>query len=106
MHKLCAIDGISEPGSKGFDHSPKGPVFVVRYDGQIFVYANNCPHLGVNLEWEPDRFLDKEDRLIQCCMHGALFRIEDGECLSGPCVGDSLTPVPHEIKDNTIYLFD
>ena len=104
MHKLCAVEEISEPGSKGFDSTPKGPVFVVRFDGQVFVYSNYCPHQGVNLEWEPDEFLDQEERLIQCCMHGALFRIEDGECLAGPCAGDALTAVPHTIEGGDIFL--
>ena len=36
--------------------------------------------------------------MILCATHGALFRIEDGHCLSGPCVGESLTPLPVSIE--------
>jgi nitrite reductase/ring-hydroxylating ferredoxin subunit len=32
--------------------------------------------------------------MIQCALHGALFRIEDGYCLYGPCQGASLHPLP------------
>lgn len=31
---------------------------------------------------------------LLCGTHGALFRPQDGYCVSGPCVGDSLEPVP------------
>jgi nitrite reductase/ring-hydroxylating ferredoxin subunit len=28
-----------------------------------------------------------------CHQHGALYRLNDGKCVSGPCAGESLTPV-------------
>jgi nitrite reductase/ring-hydroxylating ferredoxin subunit len=28
--------------------------------------------------------------MIQCATHGALFLIESGECVAGPCAGQSL----------------
>lgn len=57
----------------------------------MYVYKNRCPHRGVGLEWLPDQFLDSSASLIQCATHGALFLIEDGECIAGPCEGKSLT---------------
>ena len=59
----------------------------------LFGYRNRCPHTGAPMEWEPDRFLDISGTLIQCGIHGALFRIEDGYCLSGPCARQSLQAV-------------
>jgi len=47
-----------------------------------------------SLGWQPDRFLDDSASLIQCATHGALFLIENGECIAGPCAGQSLTAVP------------
>ncbi|MEE8263379.1 MAG: Rieske (2Fe-2S) protein, partial [Gammaproteobacteria bacterium] len=41
--------------------------------------------------WVPDQFLDETGNLLQCATHGALFRIEDGFCVAGPCTGASLT---------------
>ncbi|WP_148053418.1 Rieske 2Fe-2S domain-containing protein, partial [Pseudomonas fluorescens] len=52
-----------------------------------------CPHRGVGLEWHHDQFLDPSNSLIQCATHGALFLIEDGECVAGPCVGQALTAI-------------
>jgi nitrite reductase/ring-hydroxylating ferredoxin subunit len=103
MTVLCSIHDIEEGQSRGFA-SHHGPVFAVKRDGQIFVYKNECPHLGVNLEFQPNEFLDSEGALIQCSMHGALFTIEDGLCVSGPCQGDHLQTVSFSIVDDQITL--
>jgi len=42
--------------------------------------------------------------LIQCSTHGALFNIESGECLQGPCLGQSLQSIDYEIKEGNIYI--
>jgi nitrite reductase/ring-hydroxylating ferredoxin subunit len=72
--------------------------------GRAVAYENSCPHLGSPLDWVPDQFLDLEKRHILCATHGALFRISDGHCLAGPCVGKSLKPVPIRIDRGSIYL--
>ncbi|WP_372760662.1 Rieske (2Fe-2S) protein, partial [Litorivivens sp.] len=41
-----------------------------------------------------NQFLDRDDSLIQCATHGALFVVETGECVAGPCMGDCLEAVP------------
>jgi nitrite reductase/ring-hydroxylating ferredoxin subunit len=41
----------------------------------------------------PGKFLDLDGALLQCSAHGALFKIESGECIGGPCVGDHLTSI-------------
>ncbi|MHB2249836.1 Rieske (2Fe-2S) protein [Pseudomonas fitomaticsae] len=93
MKFLCAGADLVEDGSRGFDiHGKK--LFAVRRAGQAYVYLNRCPHRGVGLEWQPDQFLDPSNSLIQCATHGALFLIEDGECVAGPCAGQSLTAIP------------
>lgn len=100
---LCSIHDIEESQSKGFS-STKGPVFVVKKDNQLYVYANECPHLGVNLEFQEDEFLDQDGALIQCSTHGALFEIETGHCLTGPCQGDHLTAIDFSIVNDQIVL--
>lgn len=54
-------------------------------------YLNICPHLGIELNWLPGRFMDTDNLFIQCSTHGALFKPGDGECIAGPCQGDALT---------------
>ena len=37
--------------------------------------------------------MSDDGRYLLCHQHGALYRLVDGKCVSGPCVGESLTPV-------------
>ena len=90
------ISTIPENGSKGLtivigEHEIR--VIVVRLGDAIYCYHNACPHTGVSLDWAADQFLDTSGSLIQCATHGALFRIEDGFCISGPCAGQKLVPL-------------
>lgn len=80
------------------------PVFVVRRDGAITAYRNACPHLGIPLNWQENQFLDTEGGLIQCATHGALFLIDSGECISGPCAGDYLSPLTASEHGGQIFL--
>jgi nitrite reductase/ring-hydroxylating ferredoxin subunit len=89
MKRLCAPNELAEGQSRGFVIEDE-KLFAVRKDGQVFVYRNRCPHKGISLEWLPDQFLDTSASLIQCATHGALFLIDSGECVAGPCAGQSL----------------
>jgi nitrite reductase/ring-hydroxylating ferredoxin subunit len=89
MQFLCASAQLSEGQSLGFNLA-EHKLFVVRRDGQVYAYQNRCPHRGIPLEWQADQFLDHSHSLIQCATHGALFLIESGECVAGPCAGQSL----------------
>jgi len=67
-----------------------GGFFVRGSNGGLHAYENNCPHTGAPLNWTPDQFLTKEGLYIQCSIHGAMFKIHDGECFSGPFSGKFL----------------
>lgn len=79
-------------------------LFAVRKDDQLFLYWNRCPHLGTPLEWEENRFLDADGALIQCSTHGALFQIEDGHCLVGPCKGQYLQAIPFVLDGSNMMV--
>ena len=100
---LCQLDDIDEEGSKGFEVQGH-KLFAVKKDNLVYVYQNRCPHLGVELEWDEDVFLDQEGKLIQCSTHGALFLIEDGSCVSGPCAGDQLTSIESKMEGNAVVI--
>lgn len=105
--QLCHINDIADPGSKGFtlqQGRKERLLFIVKKDGEVFAYENQCPHTGINLEWRGDDFLDNQKAYIQCSVHGALFKIDAGNCISGPCQGESLTLVNIEI-DHAGYIF-
>ena len=102
---LCPISDIPDPGSKAFQLDNNGEnigIFVVHKDGQFHGFINRCPHTGVNLEWLEDQFLDSDQAFIQCSTHGALFEIDTGHCIHGPCAGDDLSPVSIEVINNTL----
>lgn len=100
---LCHINDITDPGAKGFKLK-KGRrerlLFVVKKEGQVFAYENECPHAGINLEWQEDDFLDVDKEHIQCSVHGALFKIENGDCMGGPCNGEGLTPALVQLDED------
>ncbi len=101
---LCALDELDDPGSKGFEPDAGAPFFIVRKDGQVFGYINSCPHYGSTLEWKDDTFLSYDKDLIQCSLHAALFRIEDGYCIDGPCTGASLKALPVRVEAGQVVL--
>lgn len=103
---LCPSSTIPDPGSKAFQLDNNGKnldIFIVQKDGQFHGFINRCPHTGVTLEWLEDQFLDSDQVFIQCATHGALFEIDSGRCVAGPCVGDHLTPIKVNVLDSMIY---
>ena len=103
MDQLCHIDEIAEGDSKGLSWGQQS-LIAIKQQGQLYLYLNRCPHRGVGLEWQPDRFLDSEGLFIQCSTHGALFRIENGHCIQGPCQGQALQPISFTIEQGIICI--
>jgi len=106
-HILCKITDIEDPGSKSFEVKIKRKtrsIFVIHKNAEFFAYYNNCPHTGANLEWQEDQFLDLDKELIQCATHDALFLIDSGECIAGPCNGQQLQAIPVSIVSGELQL--
>ena len=104
---LCTLDELQEPGSKGVSitlDSRNYDLFVVRHSGDVRAYLNSCPHTGAPLDWTPDQFLSVDNLHIQCAMHDALFRWQDGACVAGPCTGDELTALPVFVEEGQVML--
>ena len=102
---LCRLEEITDPGSKGFDLGD-GSIFVIRRGAELAGYVNSCPHTGGPLDWVEGQFLDLTREHIVCATHGALFRVGDGQCIDGPCLGDKLTAVTITLADGVVYLED
>lgn len=105
MEKLCELADIPEGQAREFHHEGT-PFFVVHRDGEYTAFVNWCPHVGVELNYEPNRFLDTEGYYIICANHGALFETQTGLCVSGPCVGGSLIPIACQAKPDGLYIGD
>lgn len=106
MRTLCAVSDIPENGAKGYpgaEGSFSG-LIAVRQGDAVFVYENACPHVGTPLDWMPDKFLSADGRHLICATHGAEFTIATGQCVSGPCQGDYLTPVKTQVRDGVVLV--
>ena len=104
---ICATAELSDPDSFGFSIEKNGEIvqgFLIKSDGQYFAYKNSCPHTGSPLDWLEHQFLDSEKVLIQCAVHDARFIIDTGECIVGPCFGQSLQKLEIEIRDEGVYI--
>ena len=105
--KICSLDELDDPGSRGFSvdvGDARVDGFLVQRDGECFAYRNQCPHTGAPLDWVEHQFLDLDGALIQCAVHDARFLIDTGECVFGPCPGESLEALPIRVEDGAVYL--
>lgn len=105
--RICHLSQLTDPASLGFsvsyeDEEVEG--FVVRRGDSVTAFINSCPHTGASLNWSPDQFLDVEGEFIQCSLHGALFRPNDGLCIRGPCVGQFLHSLPVRLEAGIIWV--
>ncbi len=106
MRHLCALTDIPDGQARAFAHDEQQSLLVVRRGLQAWAYINRCPHAGVPLEWQENRFMSLDGTQLQCSLHGALFNVHDGFCTWGPCRGRSLTPLALSIENGQIHLLD
>ncbi len=105
--RLGRLADIPDGGSAGYTIDTaegRRRLLAVRRGDRVFVYANECPHIGAPLDFEPGRFLNLERTHILCTNHGALFRIEDGACVAGPCAGRPLRRIAAIVRGGAVML--
>lgn len=107
LHLVCHSGDVPDPGCRGFeltigDKTISG--FVVHWQGEWYGYENSCPHTGASMNWQPDQFFDLANEYLVCGLHGAQFQPQNGLCIYGPCVGQSLSILPVIERDGDILL--
>ena len=105
--RVGRLDELDDPGCREFaigegDWPFRG--FVVRQGDSVYAYQNYCMHVGHPLNFKPDSFLTKDETLIICASHGAVYEIDTGLCVGGPCTGKRLRALPVEIVDGEIWV--
>lgn len=103
--RLAALDDIRDGTARNFVLQLKTGRFhgfVVRRGQQVFGYLDRCPHMGLPLAQELDNYLTSGRELILCSWHGALFDVERGRCVGGPCIGAGLLVWPVSVRDGVI----
>jgi nitrite reductase/ring-hydroxylating ferredoxin subunit len=79
------------------------PAFLIKHDGMNYAYLNQCAHIAMELDWQPEQFFDREGQLLVCASHGALYEPHTGLCISGPCHGASLKTIALRTSNQTVY---
>jgi len=107
--KLKLTELINVPQDGWSEHSVSTEngllsVIIKRVAADIVAYVNACPHQGRRLEYGKDLFLETADGLLVCPAHGATFRIPDGFCTGGPCMGQSLKKLPAVIENKYVFI--
>lgn len=91
--------------SDDHDGTPREAIVLLDDAGALRAYVNRCKHLPIPIDGGSRRFFDDDRRHLMCGTHGALFRREDGYCVSGPCRGRSLEALSVEVDEaGTIWI--
>ena len=61
--------------------------FAIRFEGTVYAYLNQCAHVPMEMDYQPNRFFDSTGQYLMCATHGAVYRPQTGECRGGPCRG-------------------
>ncbi|MDX8397775.1 MAG: Rieske 2Fe-2S domain-containing protein [Mariprofundaceae bacterium] len=72
--------------------------FAICINNKIYAYRNHCPHIGSPLDWIPNQFFSEDGQTLTCHTHGAHFKPDTGDCISGPCPR-GLYPLPIKLSD-------
>jgi nitrite reductase/ring-hydroxylating ferredoxin subunit len=102
---LCRVADIPDGGAIGV-HVPSSTggfdLILLRLGERVFAYHNECPHAGRNLDYAPGQFLVTDARII-CAVHGAMFAVDSGACVGGPC-RSGLVALPIDVVDGEVRL--
>ncbi len=108
---ICAADSIERSGAKAFSLSrvneagearPFSIVVARTHAADYFGYVNACPHQGIWLNIGEGNFFTRDRAFLKCGRHGAVFEIDTGLCVDGPCKDKSLEPLALAIVDGDV----
>jgi nitrite reductase/ring-hydroxylating ferredoxin subunit len=94
---LCEVTEIPDLGARELTFGEGNDAFrilLLRRGEAVWAYRNRCPHHSLPLNFEPDVFHTFDGEIVMCAHHTAMFRIDDGYCFDGPCLGARLDPLP------------
>lgn len=105
--RLCDLTEIAEGAATAIPLPAWGSetaVLLFRRSGRLHVYWDRCPHMGTSLRWGAKILLAPDGMHLRCASHDASFRILDGSCVRGPCVGEALETPAFRIVDGALWL--
>lgn len=97
VRERCVVVGRDAPEGR-----PCEIVVVVDAEGGLHAYRNECMHIAIPLALFAESMFHEETLL--CGTHGARYRLEDGYCFEGPCIGQSLERLPLEVEGEFVRI--
>ena len=102
---LCSLDDLAKKGTKKFVVNGN-EVLVLKSANEIHAVEPICTHLGTDLG--PGKF-NGEAKTLKCPLHGAVFDLVTGDCLSGSygCDGDTFPNIRTykiTVHDGSVYV--
>lgn len=76
--------------------------FAIRFEGQVYGYLNQCTHVPMEMDYQPNRFFDSTGHWLMCSTHGAMYRPQTGACMGGPCRG-GLVKIALTERDGVVH---
>lgn len=104
---LIALSQIADGGFAEAEAPIDGDaesLILYREGDAVRAWLNICPHAGRRLDWAPGQFLKSRDGHLVCAVHGATFELADGDCVAGPCRGESLRAIAVIVHDGKVRL--
>lgn len=108
--RVCQISDLAAPRPVFAGHDsegrPREVLVLATPDGEPRAYLNRCRHLPIPLDGGSREFLTDDGTHLRCGTHGAIYRLDDGYCVEGPCEGTWLERVPLRIDDEGFVVLD
>jgi nitrite reductase/ring-hydroxylating ferredoxin subunit len=104
--RLTNINEVEEGQWYEFNLQKEDSVFSLmlqKKNNKYIAFKNFCPHQGRRMNYSAGQFLTTEEGNIVCPAHGAEFKPDDGLCVNGPCLGQSLEPVHIQLNEESIF---
>jgi len=102
---IANIKNVTNARTTNIPMQGRHDIVLIKLNNEIKAYENNCPHQNVPLNEAYKIDVNPFENTMKCSVHDAFFKIEDGECIDGPCLGEHLTPVSIRVDDaGDIYL--
>jgi nitrite reductase/ring-hydroxylating ferredoxin subunit len=89
---------------KGADKRPREALVLLDLEGKVRAYLNRCRHLPIPIDSGSRSFLTFDKQHLLCGTHGALYRLDDGVCIAGPCLYLALEALELEEADGELFV--
>lgn len=85
---------------------PRSAIVVCDTTHKVHAYLNECRHLPIPLDAGSGEVWNVERTHLLCSTHGAMYRPDDGYCVTGPCAGASLFRLDVAIEGTDVFVVD